>query len=365
MSCACASAGCWKVSDPALGADAAVAAALGPLGDGMVEKLGDLGAVLRAQGTRVGVGELLAAVRSLEVVDCAARDDVRLALRAVLCSQHIDLERFDLAFVAVFGDGSVPGADGVDPLGALGHIQRPAPVMGLSDPGGAVADHLRPDRGAQPVGADEDAAGDPLARPQDGGGTTIDRLVAGDVAAGPELDRGLPFACGDEGAMKLAAMHHGVGIAEPLAKRAGHVDMGDLLAGDRVHQAQFVDEHRFRAGDLAESQAVEGVKRVGPELDAGADLFELRCPFEDRDGEALVGERQRGGKAAYAPAGDDDPFFLHGASSMIVGYSRCFLAPGFGSPLGGGPTGNFFPAVAIRASISPRAISTSSWSRLS
>ncbi|HTU94651.1 MAG TPA: VWA domain-containing protein, partial [Solirubrobacteraceae bacterium] len=128
------------MSDPDVGGGLVQTPSLGPLGDGMVEKLGDLAAVLRAQGSRVGLGELLGAVRSLEAVDCSSRDDVRLALRAVLCSQRIDLERFDLAFVAVFGDGSVPGVDGADPLGALGHIERPAPVMGLSDPGGGAAD---------------------------------------------------------------------------------------------------------------------------------------------------------------------------------------------------------------------------------
>jgi uncharacterized protein with von Willebrand factor type A (vWA) domain len=113
----------------------AAVASVGPLADGMVQKLGDLTAVLRAQGTRVGVGELLSAVRSLEAVDCASREDARLALRCVLCSRHIDLERFDLAFTAVFGDGRVTG-DGEDPLGALGHVVRPAPMMGLADPGG-------------------------------------------------------------------------------------------------------------------------------------------------------------------------------------------------------------------------------------
>jgi uncharacterized protein len=122
------------VSDPASGADALVA-----LGEGMVTKLGDLTAVLRAQGTRVGVGELLNAVRGLQMVDCASREDVRLALRTVLCSQHVDLERFDLAFTAVFGDGRV-ASDPEDPLGALGHIERPAPVMGLPDPGAGVAE---------------------------------------------------------------------------------------------------------------------------------------------------------------------------------------------------------------------------------
>jgi uncharacterized protein len=128
------------VSEPAARPlNGATPESLRPLADGMVEKLGDLTAVLRAQGTRVGVGELLGAMRSLQAVDAASRDDVRLALRTVLCSQHVDLERFDLAFVAVFGDGSVPLSP-EDPLGALGHIERPAPVMGLADPGGAQPD---------------------------------------------------------------------------------------------------------------------------------------------------------------------------------------------------------------------------------
>ena len=122
------------MSDPA----GSLSESLEPLADGMVGKLGDVTAVLRAQGTRVGVGELLNAVRCLEEIDCASREDVRLALRTVLCSQHIDLERFDLAFTAVFGDGQVP-LNPEDPLGALGHIERPAPVMGLADPRGGSA----------------------------------------------------------------------------------------------------------------------------------------------------------------------------------------------------------------------------------
>jgi uncharacterized protein len=134
------SAGYSKVSEPAARSlNGATPASLQPLADGMVEKLGDLSAVLREQGARVGVGELLGAMRSLQAVDVASRDDVRLALRTVLCSQHVDLERFDLAFVAVFGDGRAPLSPD-DPWGALGNIERPAPVMGLADPGGAPPD---------------------------------------------------------------------------------------------------------------------------------------------------------------------------------------------------------------------------------
>ncbi len=109
-----------------------------PLADGLVERLGDLTSVLRAQGTRVGVGELLTAVRCLERVDATSREEVRLALRTVLCSQRVDLERFDLAFTAVFGDGRVPAPD--DPLAELGAIEKAAlPSLAMPDPGGGAA----------------------------------------------------------------------------------------------------------------------------------------------------------------------------------------------------------------------------------
>jgi uncharacterized protein with von Willebrand factor type A (vWA) domain len=105
------------------------------LGDGLVGRLGDLAAALRAQGSRVGVGELLDAVRCLQVVDPASREEARLALRVVLCSAHADLERFDRAFAAVFGDGRAPDAGPLDELGA---IERAAlPSVGVPDPGRA------------------------------------------------------------------------------------------------------------------------------------------------------------------------------------------------------------------------------------
>jgi uncharacterized protein with von Willebrand factor type A (vWA) domain len=93
------------------------------LGDGVVERLAALTAGLRAQGTRVGLGELLTAHRALAVVETASREEARLALRTVLCSHRDDLERFDLAFLSVFGDGRPP-AD--QPLNELGEIERAA-----------------------------------------------------------------------------------------------------------------------------------------------------------------------------------------------------------------------------------------------
>ncbi len=100
--------------------------------------LASLTSVMRGMGVRVGVGELLSAHRALAAVDASSRADARLALRAVLCSSRADLERFEAAFVAVFGDGSVPGAG--DPLSALGTIEKAAlPTMALPSGGEGLA----------------------------------------------------------------------------------------------------------------------------------------------------------------------------------------------------------------------------------
>ncbi len=75
---------------------------------------------LRAGGARVGLGELLAAHRALDVVDPASRTDAKLALRTVMCSRREDLERFERAFIAVFGDERAPGQENaLDELGAI------------------------------------------------------------------------------------------------------------------------------------------------------------------------------------------------------------------------------------------------------
>jgi len=110
-------------------------------------RLGDLTGALRAQGSRVGVGELIQAHRALTAIDASSREDARLALRTVLCCDRADLERFELAFVAVFGDGRPPAGD--SPLSELGAIERAAlPSMGMPDAAGARA---APD--AEPVPA--------------------------------------------------------------------------------------------------------------------------------------------------------------------------------------------------------------------
>jgi uncharacterized protein with von Willebrand factor type A (vWA) domain len=77
---------------------------------------------LRARDVRAGVGELLTAHRALEAVEVEDREDARLALRAVFCSRHEDIEAFEEAFIEVFGHGIVPPEN--DPLKDLGETYR-------------------------------------------------------------------------------------------------------------------------------------------------------------------------------------------------------------------------------------------------
>jgi uncharacterized protein with von Willebrand factor type A (vWA) domain len=102
------------------------------LGDRVTDQLAALGAGLRMQGARVGLGELLTAHQALDAIDCTSREDARLALRAVLCSERGDLPKFERAFYDVFGDARVPlGPSPFDELSeeameALPHAGMPA-----------------------------------------------------------------------------------------------------------------------------------------------------------------------------------------------------------------------------------------------
>jgi uncharacterized protein with von Willebrand factor type A (vWA) domain len=84
------------------------------------ERLSQLAALMRSGGAAVGVGELLAAHRALEAVDCSSRVDSFFALRAALCSSRADFGLFAEAFAAVFAVEEEVG----DPLSELGRIER-------------------------------------------------------------------------------------------------------------------------------------------------------------------------------------------------------------------------------------------------
>lgn len=114
---------CWKVSDSVTAGMSALAR------------------LMRSQGARVGMGELLSAQRALTAVDAACRQEAKLALRAALCSSRADLERFEAAFETVYGDA--PSAGEEPPLAELGAIEKvalpgaafPSPARASATPG--------------------------------------------------------------------------------------------------------------------------------------------------------------------------------------------------------------------------------------
>jgi uncharacterized protein with von Willebrand factor type A (vWA) domain len=66
---------------------------------------------MRAAGARVGLAEVLRAHRALASVDPTVRGDSYFALRAALCSKPSDIEAFDAAFEASFGDPPATRSD--------------------------------------------------------------------------------------------------------------------------------------------------------------------------------------------------------------------------------------------------------------
>jgi uncharacterized protein with von Willebrand factor type A (vWA) domain len=119
-------------------------------GAAVQQSLSALTAAMRDQGAATGVGELLSAHRALAAVDCASREEARLALRTVLCAGKADLDRFERAFAAVFGDGPPLGIE--SPFEDLDPIAKAAiPRAGM--PGSASSRGLDGDRDLKPVPA--------------------------------------------------------------------------------------------------------------------------------------------------------------------------------------------------------------------
>ena len=105
-------------------------------GAAVTERLSALAAAQRELGSRIGIGELLAAHRALAAIDPCSREDSRLALRVVLCSGRADLERFERAFTAVFGEPMpLREQPSLEELGAIERAALPsAAIPGAAPP---------------------------------------------------------------------------------------------------------------------------------------------------------------------------------------------------------------------------------------
>jgi uncharacterized protein len=104
-------------------------------GVAVTARLSALAAAQRELGSRVGVGELIAAHRALAAIDPCSREDSRLALRVVLCSGRADLERFERAFAAVFGEPApLPQQPSLEELGTIERAALPSSAIPGSAP---------------------------------------------------------------------------------------------------------------------------------------------------------------------------------------------------------------------------------------
>jgi uncharacterized protein with von Willebrand factor type A (vWA) domain len=106
-------------------------------GDAIVGHVVTFGRVLREAGLEIGPGRVTDALRALDTVDLARRDDVYFSLRQTLVSRHDELAVFDRAFEAWFLRAPVP---------APPRVREPEPVL-------RVVEAVAPRPGAE--GADE------------------------------------------------------------------------------------------------------------------------------------------------------------------------------------------------------------------
>ena len=111
-------------------------------GDAIVGHVVTFGRVLREAGLEVGPGRVTDALRALEAVDLARRDDVYFSLRQTLVSRHDQLAVFDRAFEAWFLRAPVlaPSRDR-EPEPVLRAVEAPADrsaSVGEDEPGGEL-----------------------------------------------------------------------------------------------------------------------------------------------------------------------------------------------------------------------------------
>src|SRR3954449_3074214 len=97
-------------------------------GDAVTRKLVTFGRILREAGMEVGPGRLQDALRGLDLVDLADRDQVYHALRCTLVSRHDHLPLFDAAFQA-FWEREPRTVEEPDPLAAAA-LPPSAPLEG-------------------------------------------------------------------------------------------------------------------------------------------------------------------------------------------------------------------------------------------
>jgi uncharacterized protein with von Willebrand factor type A (vWA) domain len=189
--------------------------------DGVLDRLVHLAAELRARDVPVASGELVRAAQALVAVDAGDREEVRLALRAVLCSRRDQLDAFDAAFVAVFGRPGLRGAPDM-PSGAELILPR-APA------GPAVA--------SEPLG-EEPEREDPEVRPA--AWSDVELLLERDAADLSDAERAAALAL-----LRRLARRGPTRRSRRLrpARRGGHLDLPRTVRASLRHRGEPLERH--------------------------------------------------------------------------------------------------------------------------
>ena len=108
-------------------------------GDAIVGHVVTFGRVLREAGLEIGPGRVTDALRALDSVDLARRDDVYFSLRQTLVSRHDELSVFDRAFEAWFLRTPVLPPERLRPPEQVLQVVQPS-AEGAHDDGGDADD---------------------------------------------------------------------------------------------------------------------------------------------------------------------------------------------------------------------------------
>ena len=101
-------------------------------------------------------------------------------------------------------------------------------------------------------------------------------------------------------------MHDDVAVPVALDERRAQIERRDLLAGDRIHPDDALRKHCQRRDRIEHAQIVERPRGVRRELQAGAELAELRRLLQHAHGQPTAREGECDGKAADPAAEYDD-----------------------------------------------------------
>ena len=157
----------------------------------------------------------------------------------------------------------------------------------------AVTDDELPDRGPQPVGADQRCP--VVAGPAVGArGHAVAMLVhRHDLPRRVQLDETVAAARLQQHCKEVGPVDERVGMRELGSKPSVERHPRHLLAGDGVEHDQVFGKDRQPADSFRQAQHVEHAEDVGPELNAGADFLELGSLFEHLRAHALLRQRER------------------------------------------------------------------------